>query len=263
LTKNLFEGVSPLSPERHNQYFLSTDTGYKFASEQPFAPLQISEFSRIAGEYAIAFLKQAETFRPIAVLGLSAAENLFVDQDGDWKAQYIPAFFRMYPFALIKLKDKDPMVLGIAEQYHGLNKEKKGEALFDESGKAGKIVKDVEAFAAQAARAAELTDRFVSDLSGLDIFAPIGIRLKGPEDASRVVSGLHAVDRKKLAELDPDILLGMVKSGALEAIYLHLASLRNLKDLARRLGHEADVPEDTADDDVTGEDNIFRSRFRN
>jgi hypothetical protein len=36
-----------------------------------------------------------------------------------------------------------------------------------------------------------------------------------------------------------------------------------LKDLARRLGHEADVPEDTADDDVTGEDNIFRSRFRN
>jgi hypothetical protein len=48
----------------------------------------------------------------------------------------------------------------------------------------------------------------------------------------------------------------MVKSGALEAIYLHLASLRNLKDLTLRLGHEADVPEGKADDDVTRDETV-------
>jgi hypothetical protein len=49
----------------------------------------------------------------------------------------------------------------------------------------------------------------------------------------------------------------MVKSGALEAIYLHLASLRNLKDLTLRLGHENNVPEDMADDDVTRDETVY------
>ena len=51
----------------------------------------------------------------------------------------------------------------------------------------------------------------------------------------------------------------MVKSGALEAIYLHLASYRNLKDLTPRLGHETNVPEGKADDDVTRDEIVYNA----
>jgi hypothetical protein len=48
----------------------------------------------------------------------------------------------------------------------------------------------------------------------------------------------------------------MVKSGALEAIYLHFASFRNLKDPTLRLGHETNVPEGKADD-VTRDETVY------
>ena len=243
MAKNLFEGVAPLSPERHGKSFLSTGEGYSFAAEQPSVPLQVSEFAATAREYAIAFLKKGETFHPIAVLGLAQSENLFVDESGKWEAKYIPAFYRMYPFVLVKVKDEKNMALGIAENYAGFNNDGEGDPLFDESGKAEKLVQNVETFAKQAARAAVLTDRFIGDLEGLDIFSPIQIKLKGPGDASRAIGGLHVVDRKKLGELKAGTLGKLTKSGALEAIYSHLSSLSNLKVLAGRLGHETDLPE--------------------
>ncbi len=243
MAKNLFEGVTPLSPKRHGKFFLSTDAGYNFAAEQPSVPLQVSEFAAIAREYAIAFLQQGETFHPIAVLGLAEKENLFVDENGAWKAKYIPAFYRMYPFVLVKVKDKENMVLGIAEQYAGLNEDGDGDPLFDADGQASKIVKNVETFATQSAHAAKLTDRLVSDLSGLDIFVPIRLQLKGPGETSRAIGGLHVVDRKKLGERSGKDLRKLTRSGTLEAIYAHLGSLRNLRALADRLGHETDLPE--------------------
>jgi len=243
MAKNLFEGVAPLNPKRHGKSFLSTDSGYSFAAEQPSVPLQVSEFAAVAREYAIVFLQKGETFHPIAVLGLAQSENLFVDESGAWEAKYIPAFYRMYPFVLAKVKDEKNMALGIAENYEGFNEDGDGDPLFDKSGNADKLVKNVEAFAQQAARAAVQTDRFINDLEGLDIFAPIQIKLKGPGDASRAIGGLYVVDRKKLGEVKAETLGKLTKSGALEAIYSHLGSLRNLKALAGRLGHETDLPE--------------------
>jgi hypothetical protein len=263
MVQSLFKAVKPFNAERHADYFINTGTGYSFADGQPAAPLLVGEFAAASREYTVAFIKQDDLFRPIAVLGLAESENLVVDDNGKWNGEYVPAAYRMYPFVMVKAKDGDRIGLGLAEDYPGLNTKGDGDRLIEEDGELGPLAKQVQEFAKRYAQQAILTDRFSEELSKLEIFAPVRVKLQGANNAARAVSGLYIVDRKKLVDLDPDILLGMVKSGALEAIYLHLASLRNLKDLARRLGHEADVPEDTADDDVTGEDNIFRSRFRN
>jgi hypothetical protein len=45
----------------------------------------------------------------------------------------------------------------------------------------------------------------------------------------------------------------------LAAICLYLASFRNLKDLTPRIGHETDVPEDKADDDVTRDEIVYNA----
>ena len=41
-----------------------------------------------------------DEFRPVALLGLNAGQNLFVDAAGKWQASYVPAIIRRYPFAL-------------------------------------------------------------------------------------------------------------------------------------------------------------------
>jgi hypothetical protein len=36
--------------------------------------------------------------QPIAILGLKTDQNSYLDSEGRWKARYLPAFVRRYPF---------------------------------------------------------------------------------------------------------------------------------------------------------------------
>ena len=41
--------------------------------------------------------KIKDEFRPVALMGLNAGENLFVAADGKWQSSYVPAIIRRYP----------------------------------------------------------------------------------------------------------------------------------------------------------------------
>ena len=210
--------------------------------------MQIGEFAIASREYPIVFLRRGEGVAPVAILGLAEGENLFVSGDGDWQASYIPAFLRLYPFVMANVAETDRMLLGIASDHPGLNTEGRGFGLF-EDGEPSKLIQDAQEFAKRFAEQSKLTERFSAEIEKLDILTPIGVKMKGPDAAERAVGGMYVVDRKKLSDLDDAVLHGMVKSGALEAIYLHLSSVQNLRDLAKRLGHETELPD--AEDGLT------------
>jgi len=57
-------------------------------------------------------------------------ENAYLDADEGWRANYVPAFIRRYPFVFSKSEDGQTFTLCIDEAFAGFNREGRGQALF-------------------------------------------------------------------------------------------------------------------------------------
>lgn len=232
---SLLQNAVPLSAERHGQSFLDPVQGYGFARDMALAPVLVREFADLAASYVVAFIRTGDDLRAVALLGLGEGENLYLGENDAWQVRYVPAMLRQYPFVAVLEKGAEKGILAIAEDYMGLNKDGQGTPLFDEDGRPGDLVSRAQKFVADVAQGALRTEAFCARLAELDLLSPIRVELKGPGDRSRRIGGVMAVDRKKLAALDAETLHGLHRSGALEAIYQHLLSLRNLHSLAERI----------------------------
>jgi hypothetical protein len=264
----LFQKAAPLSKEQHGDAFLETGKGYDFAKNLSFVPAFVTEFPDLVSDYTLAFLQKGEKVGTVALLGLKEKENLYIKADGSWAAAYVPAMLRQYPFAAMVGDDR--RILCIAEDCPGLNKSGKGTALFGEDGEISNFVARAQKLVSGFADGGLKSEAFCLRLKELGLLSPMKAVLKSDKGEERRISGIYVVKREALDRLSAYTLKELQSNGMLELIYLHLLSLRNLRGLAARVSskeaakiNETDVPEDKADDDVTGEDNIFRSRFRN
>ena len=81
---------------------------------------------------------------PAAVLGVRGPENLFVAPDGTWTAKYVPAFLRRYPFVFSQAEER--LILCIDDAFPGLNREGRGQPLFQDDGSPSPYVDGVVKF---------------------------------------------------------------------------------------------------------------------
>jgi len=264
----LFQKAVPFSKEQHGDAFLETGKGFDFAKDLSFVPALVTEFPDLVSDYTFAFLQKGEKIGTVALLGLKEKENLYIKADGSWAAAYVPAMLRQYPFAAMVGDDR--RILCIAEDCPGLNKLGKGTALFGDDGEVSDFVARVQKLVSGFADGGLKSEAFCARLKELGLLSPMKAVLKNETGEERRISGIFVVKKEALDKLSADTLKELQSNGMLELIYLHLLSLRNLRGLAARISskevakiNETDVPEDKADGDVTGAENIFRSRFRN
>lgn len=225
----------PLTEERHGESFIDPVKGYGFTRDMTVVPVLAREFGSLASEYVVAFMKSGENVRSVALLGLTEGENLYLAEDNNWNAAYVPAMFRQYPFVAMMDTSSKNGVLAIAENYVGLNKDGHGEPLFDKEGRPGDLVSRAQKFVADVAQGALRTEAICARLADLDLLSPIRVELKNATGEKRRIGGVMVVDRKKLNTLDAETLHDLQQSGMLEAIYEHLHSVRNLRSLAERI----------------------------
>jgi hypothetical protein len=107
MTKQLqfYETVVPVSAQRHRNWCIEKQPDYEYASHSNAVPLTAAEFPAAALEYSIVFLGSEEAPTPVVLLGLNAEENLYLEDGHRWKARYIPAFVRRYPFVFSRSAD--------------------------------------------------------------------------------------------------------------------------------------------------------------
>src|SRR6266436_3056419 len=107
------------------------DAIYSFRAKVNSVPLMAVEFPQAAAEYAIVFAGSPENVMPAVILGLRRDENLYLSGGADWVAKYKPAFVRRYPFVFSNTPDAQRFLLCIDEAFSGLNREGRGQKLFD------------------------------------------------------------------------------------------------------------------------------------
>ena len=122
-----------LHRDSHRRVKVARSASFAFARKANSMYLAGAEFSEAGKEYAIVFTRvNGKKVVPVAMLGLRARENLFVDAQSRWTSTYVPAFVRRYPFVLSELQGGQLGVC-IDEAYTGFN-DPSGEPLFDEHG---------------------------------------------------------------------------------------------------------------------------------
>ena len=249
-----YKMVVPVTSERHGDLYVKAAGDYDFARHSNSVPVMAVEFPSAALEYPLVFAGNDEAIMPLAILGVEADENRFVDDQGAWNAKHIPAFVRRYPFVFSKSEDGDKFFLCIDEKYSGCNREGRGERLFDSDGERTQYLGGVLNFVKEYQVQFNRTRLFCDKLRELELLEPMQAQFNLPSGKQKSLTGFMAVNRDKLKALPADKLAELAKTDELELIYIHLQSMKNFSAMLARgagEGSEQEVEEKPQEQAVT------------
>lgn len=238
----MFTKVVPVNQEKHGQKKVRLTSDFAFARQFHLAYVTVHEFVRAAATYPLIFLedKERDEFRPVALLGLDAGENLFVDAQGKWDANYIPAIIRRYPFALTKAQDADRYIVCIDEASELLS-DTDGAPLFDADGKPTQVIENVKRYLTELQQMDQVTQEFTRFLAQNNLLTPLSMRVNAA-DSARNITGGYVINEERLNNFSDQKFLEIREKRYLPAIYAHLVSLPQIERLVSLKQGDAGAP---------------------
>ena len=192
------------------------------------------EFGDVCREFPIVFVKAGkepdgtDAIAPIAVLGLTQNENLYVSGER-WRAQYMPAILRMYPFCIARLDD-ERFAICVDTAFAGVNKTE-GHAVFDAEGKPAELLqtmqKQLETLEGEIQRTRLVGKRLLE----LGLLREMRFDATLPDGRQHSVDGFLTVDDVKATALPDDVVAELHRSGVLGLMHLHWVSMGNMRRL--------------------------------
>jgi hypothetical protein len=207
---------------------------YEFARSTSFIPLIAAEFPSAAVEYTIVFADTADSVIPVVILGLREEENLYINDQGEWTAKYMPAFIRRYPFIFSSSDNGKTFTLCIDEGFSGCNREGRGERLFDSDGQQMQYLTNVLEFLKEYQAHYQRTEAFCQKLKELDLLEPMSAQFTTPSGEKINLTGFLAIDRDKLKALTGEQFKELAATDELELVYVHIQSMRNFNLMLER-----------------------------
>ena len=229
-----YKNVAPVNKQRHLDWSIVGSDSFAFVKTIHSVPLTAVEFPNACHAFAIVFAKNNEGVLPIAVMGVRAGENLYVGQDGKWQAEYIPAFVRRYPFVFSTSDEGKTLTLCLDESFEGCRQNSEGERLFTEAGENSAYLNKVVEFLQEYQNHFRRTQIFCKKLEELELIEPMGAQFKTSDGREGSLSGFFVVNRDKLKKVPAEKLAELAQTDELEMIYLHLASMNNLRKTISR-----------------------------
>ena len=228
----MFEKVVPVNRVRHAGKKIREITSFGFASKFHIAYVTMHEFARAAAVYPIVFLedKEKDEFRPVALLGLDAGENLFVGEAGKWEASYVPAIIRRYPFALTKAAEADRYIVCVDEASDLLS-DTEGAPMFDQQGNPTQVIENVKRYLGELQQMDTMTHEFSNFLVHNNLLTPLNMRVNAANKV-RNITGCYVINEERLNNFSDTKFVEIRQKGYLPAIYAHLISLSQIERLA-------------------------------
>lgn len=206
-------------------------------------PISYTEFALVAREYPIVFTTAdgSGLFAPVAVLGMTAGENLY-NAGGAWAQNvYVPAYARRFPFCMAKVT-LDKVVqqnrLICVEKAH--LDDKAGEAMFDAKGQPLGKWQEIERLLTEYEIDLERSREMCGILADYGLLEPFTMQAKFNKGGDPFhLTGMNRVAEGKVEHLNASQLKNLVKKGILARVYAHLLSLNNFAKLLDRRAAKA------------------------
>lgn len=207
----------PLTTERHGGCMWRRFTDYRFVSEQVLFPLAAQEVSHAALALPLVLAKDDDGWQVMACTGLQSRNNLCVAEDGRWRARYVPAAVRSYPFALDPAQADGLLV----DEASGLLTDGiGGEPLFNEAGGLASFLVQVRTFLQRVQQGQRQLARMAQLLADADI-------LRRVTPVAELDQPLYQVDEARWQKLADADVLQLHRRGAAALLYMQLVSQGN------------------------------------
>lgn len=223
----MYASVSPINANTHGDVSIKPVTNLGFSRGINSIPVVAAEFLSAAQDMAIVFTGDEDAMVPVALTGVKPNENVYLDKDGKWTGRYVPAFLRRYPFIFAR-SDADTMTLCLDEAYTGINRDGRGERLFDVDGNRTQYLDNMLGFVTQYQRQHIVTQAFCKRLATLGLLEAATLNATDADGETRRLVGFQVINRQKFKAIPDADLLAMFRSDELELCYLHMHSLQNL-----------------------------------
>ncbi len=251
INQNLHRQPLALDSAQHRNLKLTLPiTDWSVAKDLNAIFVAAAEFGDVCREFPIVFVKAGQeadgtdAIAPIAVFGMTQNENLYVTGER-WRAQYMPAVLRLYPFCIARIDDQR-FAICVDMAFKGAGPDQ-GVPLFSEDGQPSELLKDsqqqLEVLEAEIQRTRLVGKRLLE----LGVLAEMRFDATLPDGRKQTVDGFLTVDDAKMSALPDDVVGELHRSGVLGLVQLHWVSLGNMRRVVDwHVEREAAVPQAVA-----------------
>ena len=211
-----------LRPETHSHLGWRPVSGFGFARRMTLVPLAAAEIARVSQVLPVVFRKAEGCWQAVAVMGPIEGANVFVSREGKWRASFVPALLRVYPFKLTGAGE-----LALWEGYQPDPLAAEGTQPFYEDGALAAKLRQTQTFLKTVHKGIGAAHRTMERLEAADVLTPWempGIETPQPE---RALTKLYIVDENCLRAIDEALVLELYRGGSLRWLHAHLDSLHH------------------------------------
>lgn len=228
--------IEALNPQIHSQTKINTQFADKLGYHQGAVMVMPNELRDVQREYAILFRKHADTGRlfPNALLGFSEQENLYINSDNEWQADYVPMAFKKGPFLIgfkqseagqtpiISIDMDDPRVDSLGD-----------EAIFDADNQPTEYLKKINDILLQMHENSGLMTSMIEAFNRFGLIEPLTLDIQLHNGEEINFGGAYTISEEKLMALKGQDLENLNSSGFLSAAYYIAGSLGNIQKLIK------------------------------
>lgn len=204
----------------------------------------ITEFSEAQKEYPILFRKDPATneYQAVVLFGLLQNENLFLQEptaqhkNSGWSAHYIPAAIARGPFMIgFQTQHENgqetvsPMVH--VDMEHPKISTTQGVSVFLEQGGNSPYLDHISQLLNVIRDGIEINKHMFAAFEKYDLIEPVAINVDLDNLDKLQLTGFHTINTDRLSSLEGDALKELSQAGFLQAAYLAVSSLSNIKRL--------------------------------
>ena len=196
--------------------------------------LAATEFIDAAREFPIVFVKAGkepdgtDAIAPIAVMGLTANENLYLTGER-WRAQYMPAILRMYPFCIARIDD-ERFAICVDMGFSGVS-QTEGQPVFNEDGSQAPLLVEMQKQLETLEGEIQRTRLVGRRLNELGLLREMRFDATMPDGRQHSVDGFMTIDDVKATSLPDNVVGELHRSGVLGLMHLHWSSMGNMRRL--------------------------------
>lgn len=243
----MFKKPVVINSDQHSRLRFTPADNFSFAAQLTHVPVLAGEIVELAKSYPIVFA--ADTGLPVALLSVTQAENLYLDEKNVWHAPAVPASCKNYPFGLVAVPAEDgseseeQRFAVVVDEEADTLQEKDGKLLYNKSGESFRpspFLKQMQEQLVGFERASILTKQFFRTLLEQEVLAPskATFTINGEE---RHLDGFARVDWDRVQNIPAEVLGQWQETGMMDVLTAHSESMNLIDNLVAAATKRAEL----------------------
>jgi hypothetical protein len=216
----------------HKDLRVITDRGAAYGDDVMFSLTFPQEFRAVQAHYPIVFraTPDATGYEALALFGFEAGENLFLGPQG-WDAHYVPLAVQRHPFLIGRQGDELNVHIDLD---HPRVSTTVGEKLFLSYGGVSEYLEHINSVLLTLHQGLQAMPAFVQALVEHELLDAFVAEITLQDGVQHRLEGFHTINEERLQALPGAALERLSRDGHLQAIYMVVASVANMRDLIAR-----------------------------